>query len=83
MQAVRDLFLTYKGIEAEIQNKADDTREPLKNRAPLLGGIGHYILRYWDIMKVRRLRNSLIGSGIVALWQQLSGSKMTNPSNPK
>ncbi|KAF4440065.1 hypothetical protein F53441_12387 [Fusarium austroafricanum] len=64
MQAVRDLFLTYKGIEAE------NTKESL---APVPGGGAHYLLRYWKILKIRRLRNALIASGIVALSQQLSG----------
>jgi MFS family permease len=73
MQAVRDLFLTYNGIEEEIENESDHDREPLKDRASRFGSIGHYVLRYWDILMVRRLRNALIATGIVALSQQLSG----------
>jgi len=34
-----------------------------------------YITRYCDIFKLRRLRNAAITTGIVALSQQLSGSK--------
>jgi hypothetical protein len=34
-----------------------------------------YLTRYRDIFKLRRLRNAAITTGVVALSQQLSGSK--------
>lgn len=76
MQAVRDLFLTYKGIEEELQNEGNEaTKGSQKPRTPVLGAVGHYLLQYWRILKRRRLRNAAITTGIVALSQQLSGSK--------
>ncbi|WZH50326.1 MFS domain-containing protein [Fusarium acuminatum] len=79
MQAVRDLFLTYKGIEEELQNEElqneenEGTKGSQKPRTPVLGAVGHYLLQYWRILKRRRLRNAAITTGIVALSQQLSG----------
>ncbi|KAM0554046.1 hypothetical protein ACHAPJ_007121 [Fusarium lateritium] len=74
MQAVRDLFLTYKGIEEEtrIEGNKNTVRSSL-SRAPVFGTVYHYMLQYWKIFTTRRLRNAAIATGIVALSQQLSG----------
>ncbi|KAF4334827.1 sugar transporter [Fusarium beomiforme] len=74
IQAVRDLFLAYQGIKKELQNENyNDSNASSKPRTPVLGAVGHYVLQYWRILKVHRLRNAAITTGIVALSQQLSG----------
>ncbi|KAF5560546.1 myo-inositol transport ITR1 [Fusarium napiforme] len=74
IQAVRDLYLTYKGIDNEFENEEYDSIKAIpKPQIPVVGAISHYVLQYWRILKVRRLRNAAITTGIVALSQQLSG----------
>ncbi|RGP66942.1 hypothetical protein FSPOR_6324 [Fusarium sporotrichioides] len=66
LQADRDLFATYQGIANEISMEGDDAG--LSSSSSL-----RYVTRYYDIFKLRRLRNAAITTGIVALSQQLSG----------
>ncbi|KAL7767241.1 hypothetical protein ACKLNR_001542 [Fusarium oxysporum f. sp. zingiberi] len=74
IQAVRDLYLAYKGIDSELENEEYDcTKATPKPRTPVLGAVSHYVLQYWRILKVHHLRNAAITTGIVALSQQLSG----------
>ncbi|KAF5598811.1 sugar transporter [Fusarium pseudocircinatum] len=74
IQAVRDLYLTYKGIDSEFENEGYDSIKAIpKPQTPVAGAISHYVLQYWRILKVHRLRNAAITTGIVALSQQLSG----------
>ena len=40
-----------------------------------VSGSLRYVTKYYDIFRLRRLRNAAITTGIVALSQQLSGSK--------
>ncbi|VTT68304.1 unnamed protein product [Fusarium fujikuroi] len=44
-----------------------------KPRTLVVGAVSHYVRQYWKILKVHRLRNAAITTGIVALSQQLSG----------
>ncbi|KAG5744175.1 hypothetical protein H9Q69_013680 [Fusarium xylarioides] len=74
IQAVRDLYLTYKGIDSEFENEGyDSIMAASKPRTPVVGAVSHYVLQYWRVLKVHRLRNAAITTGIVALSQQLSG----------
>ncbi|KAG4263635.1 hypothetical protein FPRO03_09942 [Fusarium proliferatum] len=74
LQAVRDLYLTYKGIDSEFENEEyDSIKAAPKPRTPVVGALSHYVRLYWKILKVDRLRNAAITTGIVALSQQLSG----------
>lgn len=79
IQAVRDLYLTYKGIDSEFKNEEYDSIKDIpKLQMPVVGAISHYVLQYWRILKVHCLRNAAITTGIVALSQQLSGSESIN-----
>ncbi|CVL00435.1 related to myo-inositol transport protein ITR1 [Fusarium proliferatum] len=74
LQAVRDLYLTYKGIDSEFENEEyDSIKAAPKPRTPVVGALSHYVRQYWKILEVHRLRNAAITTGIVALSQQLSG----------
>ncbi|KAF5592948.1 sugar transporter [Fusarium subglutinans] len=72
-KASLNLYLTYKGIDSEFENEGHDrTKAATKPRTPAVEAVSHYVLQYWRILKVRRLRNAAITTGIAALSQQLS-----------
>ncbi|KAH7189087.1 uncharacterized protein B0J16DRAFT_397081 [Fusarium flagelliforme] len=68
LQADRDLFATHQGIANEISMEGADGGLSSNVSSSL-----RYVTRYYDIFKLRRLRNAAITTGIVALSQQLSG----------
>ncbi|KAF5708823.1 myo-inositol transporter [Fusarium globosum] len=63
-----------EGIDSEFENEGyDSIKAAPKPRTPVVGALSHYVRQYWKILKVHRLRNTAITTGIVALSQQLSG----------
>ncbi|RYP16577.1 hypothetical protein DL765_005038 [Monosporascus sp. GIB2] len=65
LQAIRDLYVTYKNINLE-GNYASDDYGPLAAPKPYFGRIA-------QVFTLRRLRNAAISTSVVAFAQQLSG----------
>ncbi|GAW26945.1 putative sugar transporter [Rosellinia necatrix] len=74
--ALRDVYLIYKSTEREETSEKPD--EEIQGYSPSRGFVSHlraYVTQYKELFTKRRLRNAVMSSSIVALAQQLCGSK--------
>lgn len=86
LQALRDIYLIYKSVQQEEQvAQSEGDIQSLGVPQGLIEHLRSYANQYKELFIKRRLRNALISSSMVALAQQLCGSKslIGLPNNPR
>lgn len=74
LQALRDIYLIKKSVDQEEYTWAGRTPADAAPAAmSFTQSLSEFLHQYYELFKVRRLRNALISSSIVALAQQLCG----------